>query len=283
VGSLLTLASKVQSLPVLKRLSSPGNRHFSAEEAENYLKSQKLAQRGARHIASLIQEGWSEKTAASLLDQWLMDHGVRSFFHKSFCWFGERTRFVGVKTYYDYLPTERRLQGNEPIILDVAPILNGYTSDIGYSTCLGSNAELAKAKEFLRELRGAIPDMASQAASGAKLWQAVDQIITERGYANVHSQYPFSVLGHRVHEVLNGKQLSFIHFGWQSYWSFLSRGLFGQLLNHNFAGSMEGLWAVEPHIGTPTFGAKFEEILVVEDGKARWLGKEPAEEPNDET
>jgi hypothetical protein len=37
----------------------------------------------------------------------------------------------------------------------------------------------------------------------------------------------------------------------------------------------DGLWLVEPHAGLGSVGAKWEEILVIEDGKARWLDDEP--------
>ncbi len=37
----------------------------------------------------------------------------------------------------------------------------------------------------------------------------------------------------------------------------------------------DGLWLVEPHAGKEGVGAKWEEILVIEDGKARWLDDNP--------
>lgn len=33
----------------------------------------------------------------------------------------------------------------------------------------------------------------------------------------------------------------------------------------------DGLWLVEPHAGQGEVGAKWEEILVIEDSQARWL------------
>ena len=37
----------------------------------------------------------------------------------------------------------------------------------------------------------------------------------------------------------------------------------------------DGLWLVEPHAGSGAVGAKWEEILVVQDGHAQWLDSEP--------
>ena len=42
-------------------------------------------------------------------------------------------------------------------------------------------------------------------------------------------------------------------------------------INAENVGSKLGLWAIEPHIGWDGGGAKFEEILLVEPHRARWL------------
>ena len=33
----------------------------------------------------------------------------------------------------------------------------------------------------------------------------------------------------------------------------------------------EGLWSIEPHLAIGSLGLKWEELLVVEKGQARWL------------
>lgn len=270
----LVTASRLAALPGLSLISEAANRVPQKVDLCGYARCQELANRAARAVANEMQEGWSEYRAAELLNTYLRDLGVRSFFHKSFVWFGERTRFSGVKTYFDYLPSTRVLRPGEVFILDVAPILSGYICDIGYTSALGENAELDVAKDFLRELRTELPRMFAEAsARGGAIWDEIDVRIRSAGYDNVHAEYPFSVLGHRVHKVRSeaASVFNFINFGWQSYWEFLSRGLFGQLLNADFAGDLTGLWAIEPHIGAKSFGAKFEEILIVSAGAAKWL------------
>ena len=271
---LFKTASKIGALPGLNMLSPSANRAATEVDLAGYRSCQKLAQDGAREIAGMIREGWTERQTADLFDTWLQDSGVKGFFHKSFVWFGERTRFIGVKNYFDYLPSERVVRPGEVFILDVAPILKGYICDIGYTSALGKNEALAPAQAFLGELRQKIPALfAAAAAAGGDVWRAIDDDIRAHGYDNIHATYPFSVLGHRVHRVKSQKlNVAFINFGWQSYWEFLSRGLFGQLLNENYHGNLHGLWAIEPHVGGADFGAKFEEILVVDQDGARWLG-----------
>lgn len=271
--SVFKRISTIAELPVLNKLAPAANRTPNAEEKQGYLRSQRLALNCAKEIALMVEPGWTEKHAAQLMETYLRDHGVEGFFHFPFVWWGDRAKFVGVNHYYDYLPSNRVLQEGESFILDVAPILDGYISDIGYAhSPENPENEWTQAREFLVELRNMIPRLFESQESGAKIWYLIDQEIAERGYENIHEKYPFSVLGHRVHRT-TGKlgQLKFVNFGWQSYWNFSARGILGQLLNKNFEGDLTGLWAIEPHIAIGDRGLKFEEILVVEDNKAYWL------------
>jgi hypothetical protein len=271
MSHILNWASQINSIPLLSRLSPRADRIYSENEKTGHKATQRLAQNCVQEISALIKAGWTEKQTANLMETWLRDHGVKAFFHKPFVWWGDRTRFDGVKNYWDYLPTETRLAEDEVFILDVAPILNGYVADIGFSGCYGQNKEYSLGIKFLEELRRELPKMAIACIEGFQLWEQIDQLIVANGYENIHATYPFGVLGHRLHKNPGSIEATFIHFGWQSYWDLLSRGLFGQLLNKNFSGSLVGLWAIEPHIGTKDFGLKFEEILVVEKDKAYWL------------
>ena len=193
----------------------------------------------------MIQLGWTEEKTAALMETWLRDHGVKSFFHKPFVWWGDRTRFVNVKNYWDYLPSKRALCENDVFILDVAPIVDGFVSDIGFSGVMGLNPDYDRGLAFLAKLREEIPRLAENCGQGRFLWQTLDRIIKEENWDNIHATYPFGVLGHRLHRNQNTVEATFIHFGWQSYWELMSRGLFGQLLNKDFSGDMDGVWAIE--------------------------------------
>ena len=58
------------------------------DKLEGFRRAQKLANDCAVQIGREIQEGWSEQQTADLMDTFLRDHGVRTFFHTSFAWFG---------------------------------------------------------------------------------------------------------------------------------------------------------------------------------------------------
>lgn len=283
LSSIPGALSRIQSLPLLGLLAPSGNHRPCRSEIDGFARAQSLALRAAREVAELVEEGQSEIQIAQLLDTALQDRGVKSFFHRSFVWFGERSRFDGMRTYFDFMPSQRRIAAGEVFILDVAPIVDGYICDIGVTLSLGPNPALARAQEALSSLREQIPKLFFSLASGGAIWDEVFRQVEVAGYDNVHPQYPASVLGHRVFRASEDfPQIGAMRFGWQSYWSLLARGVLGQILTRNYHGDLTGLWAIEPHIGTRSetmpgsrerFGAKFEEILVVEPEHAYWLSE----------
>lgn len=248
-------------------------KNYTPEDLEGFKKSQTLAYACALAIRSEIKEGWSEQQTARLMDTYLRDYGVKAFFHKSFAWFGDRTRFQDFSNQLHFLPSKRRLQADDVVILDTAPILKGYTSDIGYTFSVTPNAELEKAQALLRTFRQEIPLLFASPLKTNEIWTKIDGDIKAAGYDNCHEQYPFSVLGHRVRKIAFSRLPSVtIPFGLHAIFSLLSHGLTSELLGPKSILKKPGLWAIEPHLGAQGFGAKFEEILVVnENGKAWWL------------
>jgi Metallopeptidase family M24 len=266
--------SKVEAIPFLEAFSPSPVGLVTEDDRNGYLRSQGLAQQCALEISALLEPGWTERQATRAMEIWLRDHGVKSFFHKPFAWWGSRSRFDGINHYKEFQATDRRLLENEPFILDVAPIVDGYISDIGFSGMIGHDPEFDRGISFLESLRRDIPEMVQSMASGGAVWKAVDQKLRAAGYDNIHLIYPMGVLGHRVYRTTNKIDATLLNFGWQSFWELASRGIFGQLLTEDYEGKLDGLWAVEPQIGGPNWGMKFEEILLVENGQARWLDPE---------
>jgi methionine aminopeptidase len=244
---------------------------WSEKDYQGFLAAQELALSGAQYIGSLIQPGWSEKQTASLFESYLRDYGVKAFFHRPFVWFGKRTLFAGIQTYKDFMPTNLKVNEGDSIILDAAPIYRGYASDIGYTMSLGENKEVDEAKAFLEELKIEIPEL-FKSHTGAEIWKAVDQRIKTAGYQNCHKLYPFGVLGHRLYKLSSRfPEVQILRFGWQSIAGLAQHGIFSELLAEFSNSDLNGLWAIEPHIGKGQVGAKFEEILVVTPEKTVWL------------
>ena len=249
----------------------------TARAMEGFLKAQRLACDAVVHVSTQLKLGMTEKEAAQLLENYLREHGTERYLHRPFAWFGEHARFDGYAGYADYHPSDRTLSLNEVAVLDVSPIVDGYIGDVGYAVSLQPNAQLLKAKAFMLELRAAIPAMFASKMTPAQIWSEVDRLIVSAGYDNVHSKYPHCVLGHRVFRVKPRSKkplrIGTRSFGWFSLETnlvFFKLGLSAALTPEHI-GNKLGLWAIEPHIGWPGGGCKFEEILVVERARSYWL------------
>lgn len=256
----------------------------ASEGLEGFRAVQRLAYRCAEAVAARLRPGTTEREAARLMRAWAREHGVRDWFHLPFAWFGDRTAFTGFKVPLQFFPTGRRLEPGMPFILDLAPVYEGYTADVGYSGSLGPNpvqrrllADLQAHRELiLREVRERRPLRA--------IYQDVDRLMARQGYENRHRAYPFGVVAHKVHRVGPRRWSPHIAgFGTQSL-----KGLVSDVLHGHREGwsplwspyrmsdhpPRPGLWAVEPHLGFRGTGAKFEELLVVTDDDAYWLDEE---------
>jgi hypothetical protein len=172
-----------------------------------------------------------------------------------------------------------------PFILDVAPIRDGYSADIGHAMCLGENSAFDRAMADLEVFRGEILKMVRAERTMRAIYQRTDEIIADLGYVNCHYAYPFHVLGHKIgrmpfrripmRPVLGFDPRTLLYLSRQLLMARLP--LLGRHTSLWNAGSQSdvrpdpGLWAIEPHIGRGDLGVKWEEILVITDSDAYWL------------
>lgn len=259
-----------------------------AQDLERFRAVQQLAYACCEAVSRQLQPGMTEKDAAEMLRVWLHDKGVRDWLHKPFAWFGDRTAFRGFSGLSHmagfnlaFFPSSRKLERNMPVILDVAPVLDGYLADVGYACCVGHNPALDQLMDDLAEHRQLIIDLIQARRTMADVARAVDALCEKQGVEPRHKAYPFKVLAHRVTRLHNPRgQLNVARFGlnstldlvkqvgqgskegWSPLWSVDKRSQHAP---------QPGLWAVEPHLGRDGVGAKFEELLVITEDSAFWL------------
>jgi Xaa-Pro aminopeptidase len=245
-----------------------------------FRRAQRLAYDCVETVGTQLRVGMTEIEAATLLEEYLAARGCNRYLHRPFAWFGEHARFDGYRGYADYHPSERRLREGEAAILDVSPMVDGHAADVGFSLSVGDNPQLRAAQQFLLQIRAALPPLFDAAPHPSAVWLQVDRMVKDAGYDNIHARYPFAVLGHHVFNVkAQGKDPTRIGGGWLGWFSletnlrFLRSG-FSAVLSPENEGSKTGLWAIEPHIGWNGGGAKFEELLIVDERGARWLDDE---------
>jgi hypothetical protein len=257
---------------------------WTSTDLEQFRRVQRLAYDCVTDVEKRLSPGMTEKQAAALMDVYLREHGVAEYFHKPFVWFGDRTAFVDFRTDLAFFPTNSRLAWGMPVILDVAPTLEGYAADIGYSCSFGENALLARMQRDLLDYRSLVLDGVKKELTLRAIYRELDRAIERHGYVNRHQRYPNAVLAHRVTRIDPSPfgRLTIGGFGFPALRFFgremraFKRGLEAHGPFWNGEASSErratpGIWAVEPHIGCQGVGAKWEELLVVTDTDAYWL------------
>jgi len=287
-------------------LLRPSPDAIAPADLDGFRRAQRVAYDAAVEVAGQLEPGITEVEAARRLGDAVRARGVTRYLHQPFAWFGERTRFAGFprRATRAFFPTATALAPGMVAILDVAPVVDGYTADIGYTfRAPGGSPEdgalLDRAMDTLREIRAAIPPLVERGDTMRSIYARVDRMLEARGFENRHRRYPFAVLAHRVHKVTPGRgdprlapgdrrlalgDIRIAGFGLAGAARLVGGELASRvpllarrspLWNGDDRASRPvppGLWAVEPHLGTTAgFGAKFEEILAVEPGRAWWL------------
>lgn len=253
-----------------------------SSEVQRYHKIQQLAYQAVTEARAKLRVGMTEIEAAKLVDDFFERQGHDLFFHRAFAWFGDRTAFKGFKRPEEtmdlgsaFMPSHKKLEENMPVILDVAPSVEGHAVDIGYSFFFGEDPTHHQARVLLKEFRTLILTLAQERRAISEIYHAVEKLIRAKGFKNCHDLYPLGVLGHRIGKLplLGLPKLNLRRFAPQSYAFLAKQSLFGSTVMKASEKRplSTGLWAIEPHFGNDEFGVKFEEILVVEKDRVYWL------------
>jgi Xaa-Pro aminopeptidase len=254
----------------------------SAVDLEGFRNAQRLAYTCAEEVAATLEPGVTERQAAAAMRDWLQEKGVVDWFHLPFAWFGDRTAFRGFHSPHQFFPTKRPLVEAMPYILDCAPVVEGYTADIGFTGCLGTNPALDLVLDDLAEYRALIVEAVCAGSSQGDVYRQVDALAARQGYDIRHRAYPFRVIAHQVGHQRTGAGggRTALGFGLASTATLMRTAVAGAragrspLWNRGRFSTQRpepGMWAVEPHLGWRAVGAKFEELLVVTADDAYWL------------
>ena len=273
IGKKLPLSDGRITDLVQKTINKYRQREYEVEDLKKFYDSQNLTVRAISEVATSLRPGVSEYQAAKMLDIHLEKNGVKHFLHHSFAWFGSRSSFIGMKTYDDTLPRKDIfLKQGDCFILDTAPYVKGVPSDVGLGFSCGENPEMDKLNKKLESFYVHIPRIFKETKSAKEVYQRIGDLIKAEGLINIHEKYPFGVLAHRLHPSFLSKLPSFLKpFSWQAYVDIISRGFLEETIRGKDINSLDGVWAIEPHISDGENGTKFEKILVVRGERVFWL------------
>lgn len=262
-------------------------KNFSAKELAKFQELQTLSFSILTETARSLEAGVEERAVANALVKKYKAAGVGNFFHLPVVLFGERTALPGDWGVKNFYPKRRGLQEGDSVILDASPLFSGYLVDTSYSFCFGESPEHEAMMQDLLIERQLILEAVNQGHSFHKITTDVYERALENGYEGVHEKHPGEVLGHRAGrwrafgkswrmKNVDGGTLS-----WFIGKELLARAglkkqspLWNRLATSRHAPT-DGLWLVEPHFGKGEVGAKWEEMLIIENGKARWLEDMP--------
>ncbi|WP_035841064.1 M24 family metallopeptidase [Kitasatospora azatica] len=255
---------------------------YSTQDLGRFREVQQLAYHCAEQVAAWIEPGVTERQATAKLRHCLVAEGVDDFFHVPFAWFGDRTAFRHFHTPLQFFAGKRVLEEGMPYVLDCAPVVDGYTADIGYGGKVGENAVWDRLALDLKVYRELILREVKARKPLNEVYAAVDAQIAAHGYDNRHQVYPGRVIGHQVTRNTSRAPagVNLFGFGLRTLQT-LGRELISERLHGRSPlwadgrssrhAPTPGLWAVEPHIGLRETGIKFEELLVVTEDDAYWL------------
>ena len=260
---------------------------FSAAELDQFRSYQRRSFAILEKVAATLQAGQTEKEIARALVLRYREAGVASFFHLPVVLFGARTALPGDWSLNKFFPRSKSLQDGDSIIFDAAPLFDGYLVDTSFSFCFGENPVHRKMMTDLAQFRSSILAAVNGGQGFKFIADTVAADLLAMGYLPVHTKHPGEVLGHRAIKItklpvawrLQGfDALSVGWFGLKNKLAEIRLNRESPLWNSSKASDHpphDGLWLVEPHAGKGDTGAKWEEILVIQNGHANWLDKEP--------
>jgi len=261
--------------------------HFPASDLDRFRDLQRRSFAILEQTAAELEAGETERQVGARLVRRYRDAGATGFFHLPVALFGERTALPGRWSVGHFYPRDRGLQPDESVILDASPLFGGYMVDTSYSFCFGRDPRHRQMMSDLSRFRADVLAAVEERRSFKDIALQVAADIEARGYEPVHQKHPGQVLGHRALKTL---ELPFtwriqgfdgLSLGWFIMKGAAVRRGLGRVAptwNHHSTSDhppADGLWLVEPHAGCGPVGAKWEEILVIQDGEAWWLDDTP--------
>ncbi|MCI0354169.1 MAG: M24 family metallopeptidase, partial [Acidobacteria bacterium] len=104
-------------------------RDFTAEELARFKFFQRRSYKTLEQVAATLVDGDTEIAVTRRMRKAFHEQGVHHYFHVPVALFGERTAYPGDFGQLGALPTEQRLAPGMAVILDAAPVYEGYTVD----------------------------------------------------------------------------------------------------------------------------------------------------------
>ncbi len=242
------ITKKLESPPRLVPLEGavePLRAVKEAEEIEVIARAADISDRAFHHIEETIKAGMSEKEVAWEMEKFMREHGSQAMPFDVIVASGPNAALPHAR------PSERAIREGEPVLMDIGARLDGYSSDLTRTICLGAPDEkFRKVYDIVLGAQLAAMELIKEGMTGGQADNLARTVITEAGYAEAFGH----ALGHGV-------------------------GLAAHEAPRLGPGSGEELvsgmvFTIEPGVYLPGWGGvRIEDLVVLENGRLRVLSK----------
>ena len=215
------------------------------EEIELITKAAEISDNAFQYIEETIHTGMSEKEVAWEMEKFMRENGSQAIPFEIIVASGPNSALPHAK------PSERAIQAGEPVLFDIGAKIDGYSSDLSRTICLGAADDTFK-KVYDIVLGAQLTALAiiKEGMTGEQADNLARTVIAEAGYGEAFGH----ALGHGV-------------------------GLAAHEAPRLGPGSAERLtsgmvFSVEPGIYLPGWGGiRIEDLVVMENGQVRVMSK----------
>lgn len=235
------------------------NEYSVAEETLGlYSAMQDLNRAAINYIAGTMRVGMNIRDIKALCENYLLENGADSFWYwdvGAFIFSGDETA-VSVSG-RDYMVTDRTVQENDIITIDLSPQKNNIWGDYARTLVFENgvlcnetdrikNDEWRRGLQMEEYLHKALIDMAAPDMTFEELYYFMNDLIVKKGFLNLDF---LGNLGHSIVKNINDR-------------IYIEKG------NHKKLSDVE-MFTFEPHISIPEskYGYKREDIYYFDNGK----------------
>ncbi len=235
-------------------------RETSDKDLKGYLAARSFTRTIGDEIVSNIKVGMTEKEIEKVASLVFNKNGVKQHWHMPIIGVGEgstklRSAYALVSSYFT--GHTRILKENDIVLLDIAPIYNGYPADYTINHVMGSNPDLEVLAEYAHDISIKIAKHVKEGMIVADVFRWARELINKNPEYTL-AYPPLISMGHR---------LCRIPLLWQKFpepgLNYLLFGTSGPFITSGNNTLMKGLWTIEPYLMHKDRAAKFEQLVFI--------------------
>ncbi len=214
----------------------------------------------AWEIANSIEVGMNEKDAYHIANTVFKNYGLKYHWHYPYIGLGQGTnKLKSVSSLFGSLFNMKvKLSENDLIMIDIAPIIEGYPSDYTVTKVVGNHKERQEHCDFTKQTAFKMIEMVENKMTNKEIFIETKKIVQKSG-KYVVGEVPVINLGHRILKLPR-----FTYYVPEGRLPFLLFYPGPAFLNGRWNRTLDRLWAIEPYILSNDRAAKHEELIYVD-------------------